>query len=62
MENICNFINDNPAEELNCTRQKFEETLIWTRVHNEAHPIKVYEYNGHLVAWYDPELKWGFIA
>lgn len=62
MENICNFINDNPAEELDCTRQKFEETLIWTRVHNEAHPIKVYEYNGHLVAWYDPELQWGFIA
>ena len=56
------FVNGNDANVRNVTQDEFEARIQFDTVNDDAFPVLVYLNGSEMLAWYDEENEYGYIA
>ena len=56
------FVNGNEVNVRNVTQDEFESRIQFEKVNDDAFPVLVYQNGNEMLAWYDEENEYGYIA
>lgn len=56
------FVNGNEVNSRNIEQENFEKLVKFDTVNDDAFPVLVYQIGNEMVAWYDEENEYGYIA
>lgn len=56
------FVNGNEENVENVSQEEFEKGVKFNMINDNAFPVLVYQMGHKMVAWYDEENEYGYIA